>query len=680
MLKDLAMAKKNDYFPYLCRFMGYRNHKNMKHYNPKTTPMFSAAELAAVQPLEVKKWLCFCAYGTESPTDNAPLEWRVSSIEYAKKAISSFMPNHGEWNTQANYGNPTRSRCVLKFLSESKKKQVRKQGKAPCAKRDMKLEEFRLAMRLLQDEANAFRWSTAMKLQHALIARGDDIHHMKTLHLHKHPAFPSFALEIEMFWSKNVMDERDCPPQILLGAMDPDFCILLALAVYLETRLAEQGGNNLYLFATENDDEAPKRSLATFTKAINKKVFENREFQGLSGMTPGKLGTHSNRKFPATWATLMGALQHEIEVRGRWKAARGSRVSSRYINPEQPFIDARVAALLCVDGPVKYEGKSEAAVSTIFLLEHVVPSINLFFPGVSGMAEVLGPVLLWGCHEQSMADRIPVWLRTRILQEYAAVRPEDFPIAANPVKKIPIVVFKAGAQLLIDEIPQEEEDNHNDNGQGRRQGAAPQEAVAAGQPQVQQRTVAMHNGRQQMLDQLTAQLHSIQLRLGRLEERLSSSHGDLKQEMMRQLSIVATNVRRLQITAPVARRMNATGGVDATGRVAAVPAPSVQLSKRPKDLHSLWVEYTHGIGGLKAARDFNNVERGRVKQKYYRRKVFWDIICRHINAGWTAAAAVDLVYQVYGPSLSVTKILDLMLKDRKTHNGSPHPRLRVANQ
>ena len=650
--------------------MGYRNHKDMKHYNPKTTPMFSAAELAAVQPLEVKQWLCFCAYGTESPTENALLEWRVSSIEYAKKAISSFMPNHGKWNTQGNYGNPTRSRCVLKFLAESKKKQVRKQGKASCAKCDMKLEEFRLAMELLQDEANAFRWSTAMKLQHALIARGDDIHHIKTFHLHKHPSFPTFALEIVMFWSKkNVMDERDCPPQILLGAMDPDFCVLFALAVYLETRLAE-GGDHLYLFATENDDEAPKQSLATFTKALNKKVFQNREFDALAGMTPGTLGTHSNRKFPATWATLMGALQHEIEVRGRWKAARGSRVSSRYINPGQPFIDARVAALLCVDGPVKYECKSEAEVSTTFLLEHVVPSISFFFPDVSDMAEVLGPVLLWGCHEQALAERIPGWLRTRILEAYAAVRPEDFPIAANPVKKIPIVVFKAGTQLLIDEIPQE--DNGNPG--------APQEAVAAGQPQVEQRTVAMHNGRQQMLDQLTAQLHSINLRLGRVEERLTSSHGDLKQEMMRQMSIIATNVRRLQITAPVVRRTNATPGGVVVDQQQRTHASVVQLSKRPKDLHSLWVEYTHGIGGLKAARDFNNVERGRVKQKYYRRKVYWDVICNHVNAGWTAAAAVDLVYQVYGPSLSVTRILDLMLSDRKTYNGRPHPRLRVSNQ
>jgi len=664
------MGKKNGYFPYLCRFMGYRNHKNEKHYNPKTTPMFSAEELLAIQPLDVKHWLSFCTYGTETPTENASLELRVSSIEYVKKAISSYMPNHGEWNTEGNYGNPTRSKCILKFIAESKKKQVRKLGKASCAKRDMKLEEFKMAMKLLQEETNGYRWSTVLKMQHSLIARGDDIHHMKTLHLHCHPTFKSFALETEMFWSKNVLDERDCPPQILLGAMSPDFCTLFALAVYLEIRLTEEGGgNNEYLFSSDVDDEAPKRSLAAFTKAINKKVFGNPAFRAISRMTPGDLGVHSNRKFPATWATLMGALQHEIDVRGRWKGAKGSRVSTRYINPEQPFVDAKVAAMLCVDGAVKYECKSEAEVSMIFLLEHVVPAISSHFAELSGIANVLGPVLLWGCHEASLKEYIPGWLRDRVLQAYAMVRPEDFPVAENPVKKIPIVVYQVGTQLLIDEIP---EDNAPPGG--------PQEATAAGQPQVQQQGLVRHHGRQQLLDHTTAQLHAINLRLGRVEDRLTSSHGDLKQEMMRQLSIIAGNVRRLQITAPFQRsRTNNNGPAQAPP--GEPPRHHVQLSKRPKDLHSLWVEYTHGIGGLKAAREFNNLERGRVKQKYYRRKVFWDVICKHVNGGWTATAAVDLVYQVYGPSLSVTKILDLMLNDRNSNNGGrPHPRLRINNQ
>jgi len=106
--------------------------------------------------------------------------------------------------------------------------------------------------------------------------------------------------------------------------------------------------------------------------------------------------------------------------------------------------------------------------------------------------------------------------------------------------------------------------------------------------------------------------------------------------------------------------------------------PAAQLSKRPKDLYSLWTEYTHGLGGLKAARDLTSVERGAVKQKYYRRKTFWDVIASHIDGGFTAPAAVDLVYQVYGRTLSVTMILNKMIDDKnKRYNGRPHPRLRI---
>ena len=70
------------------------------------------------------------------------------------------------------------------------------------------------------------------------------------------------------------------------------------------------------------------------------------------------------------------------------------------------------------------------------------------------------------------------------------------------------------------------------------------------------------------------------------------------------------------------------------------------------------------------------------EQVSYRRKVFWDVIATHVAAGFTAPAAVDLVYQVYGRGLSVTMIVNKMLEDKKRYNGRPHPRLciRVVQQ
>ena len=45
-----------------------------------------------------------------------------------------------------------------------------------------------------------------------------------------------------------------------------------------------------------------------------------------------------------------------------------------------------------------------------------------------------------------------------------------------------------------------------------------------------------------------------------------------------------------------------------------------------------------------------------------------------VRAGYTAHAAIDRIYEAYGPEKTVTQILNQMLKDRR--NGG-HPQLRV---
>ena len=265
------------------------------------------------------------------------------------------------------------------------------------------------------------------------------------------------------------------------------------------------------------------------------------------------------------------------------------------------------------------------------------------------------------------------FIRERVKQEYSAVRPEAFE-DVNPVEKVRLVIFQVGEALIIDEdapvvdeAPQEDRVNNGDPTGG---------AMAARQPHIQQRTVLQAAGRRQLADHTTAQLHGMSMRLARVEEALAAAAGELKMEIQRQVSTINKNVRRLQMTAPTVRRtVPGNGNIN----IAATQPrrPEVQLSKRPKDLYSLWTEYTHGLGGLKAARDFTSVERGAVKQKYYRRKTFWDVVATHIDGGFTAPAAIDLLYQVYGRNLSVTMVLNKMLEDRKRFNGRPHPRLRI---
>ena len=92
---------------------------------------------------------------------------------------------------------------------------------------------------------------------------------------------------------------------------------------------------------------------------------------------------------------------------------------------------------------------------------------------------------------------------------------------------------------------------------------------------------------------------------------------------------------------------------------------TVTLSRNPRTLFVLWQEYQFGIGGCKAAREFSSAERGEVKHKYHRRKVVWDKIDAMIRGGYTSNAAIDELYIRYGLGTPVTRIINLMLRERR---------------
>jgi hypothetical protein len=78
--------------------------------------------------------------------------------------------------------------------------------------------------------------------------QSNDVGHFKIEHLKGHSTeeFTDFALELCVFWSKNVSEERDCPKQILLGSMDHQYCMLLSLSLYLEQWFSSGNGANLF--------------------------------------------------------------------------------------------------------------------------------------------------------------------------------------------------------------------------------------------------------------------------------------------------------------------------------------------------------------------------------------------------------------------------------------------------
>jgi len=521
--------------------MSFRDGFPLNHY--PTTIEFSVAQLVSIQPSEVAAYMRLCAYGTATPGPNdRPTHCRSSTLEVVKKAISFFVPNKSPWIIQADgvsgVGNPSRSTDVNQVIKQVELAEVRKQGRASNAKRDMKRAEFRKTLRLLEARCvatNHFdlasRLTAMMKLQFHIIGRTDDICNIETADLRGHSKFPDTALQMKVSWSKNVRDERSCPDQLLLGANDTDFCVLLALACYLESTLTE-GKNEVFLFCDDNEVDRPLPNGETqrvqvgpdrlndrYRRTLHTIWTKNPDMLALLRITGGALGTHSLRKFPSTWCTEHGYDDDKVEIRGRWKGKKGGRVVHRYISPEQLPTDAKMAACLAVGGPVRYKVKADAHVTAAFMADIVCPSITQFYSDESNrIAHVLGPVLLWAAHNPDMSHLLTDTVRNRIRNGYAAIR-QQHPADYNPVDKVPLHVYQVANQVHIAELTEQEQhqaanappqDQAGDNGVGLRTAAAAaasRDNMVTMQLQLNnvQRTLAQHQ-QQTNVSTLTANL------------------------------------------------------------------------------------------------------------------------------------------------------------------------------
>ena len=104
-------------------------------------------------------------------------------------------------------------------------------------------------------------------------------------------------------------------------------------------------------------------------------MWKNAEFIALATEDDEEgVGTHSYRKFPSNYARGCGATPDEIEIRGRWKT-QGQRVVFRYIDVRQLTVDAKVAGILCVGGPIACCMKQGVTLTDEWLFEHMCPNI-----------------------------------------------------------------------------------------------------------------------------------------------------------------------------------------------------------------------------------------------------------------------------------------------------------------
>jgi hypothetical protein len=624
---------------------------------------FSEEQLLTISPSHISQWMKQTAYGTPTPgpIDN-PTHCRSSVLEQAKKSISWFMPNkHMSWDVRSNSGNPTKSVPVNDVIKDVKKAEVRKLGKPSQAKRDMKRSEFSKTLRILERAENNYELQakvpTMIKFQFHIIGRTDDLTNLETNDLRSHPLFGTFALQTKVSWSKNVMEERSCPDQILIGAADTDFCVLLALGCYLESRLtAHQQGR--FLFGDRDTDTEPDRMNDRYC-SILRNCWKDPEFQELVSQVKGSLGSHSGRKFPATWCAEHGCPNNEVEVRGRWKGQKNGSVVNRYISVEQLPTDAKLAGVLAVGGPIRYKLKDDSHVSHHFLVQTVVPKMHEHFSQEPSnkIADVLALPLLWACHEPSLVHMISTAVRTRVQAGYNTIR-GGHPASYNPVKKIPLHISRIENQVFI------EDSGLDEPGIGGNDGGTQASARTARQQSSQQHTILLA-------------INRLEQRQGDQHQQVCASISGLRSYCATQFSLMNRNMNRYSMQ-PVRRIGPAGGGGGGSNNSNDIANEGIdataKLSIHPRTLLLLWHEYLFGLEGSKPARNFTSAERGRVRFKYCRRNCFWNVMRRLINGGFTELTAIDKIYQAYGNTLSVTSILNKMAKDK---SGGGHPNLNL---
>ena len=105
------------------------------------------------------------------------------------------------------------------------------------------------------------------------------------------------------------------------------------------------------------------------------------------------------------------------------------------------------------------------------------------------------------------------------------------------------------------------------------------------------------------------------------------------------------------------------------GNIAPPIDTSAQLVDHPKTLSILWREWMFGIGRNKPAVNFTPQERNNKdnKNKYLKRKQFWMLLGRMVNANIHADAACERVFEVYtvvAGATNMSSILKAIQQDR----------------
>lgn len=715
--RDSALTKR--YSPNIVKFMSWFHEKDPPY--PKDEK-FTREELLQITPGAVHDYLATLAFGRVEYAENDPVMeggFRWNSMDYVKKAISYFMPNQAPQWCEGR-GNPTKSQVVNKLLNHVKRLEAKGLGAPSHAKRPMTREEFHRELELLKEQddwAHRFRYPTMCLWQYHLIGRADDTCHFKVSDPKGHEVY-SFALQTRVRWSKNVVDYRKCPDQILLASQDPAWCLLIHVSTYLESFLSEHP-NAKYLFTEKVDKNACNNMKATWSGRLKKVVWDRPEFKDVApegvGEDDNGIGTHSTRKFSADFAANCGCTDKEVEIRGRWKTSRG-KVVFIYIAAKKSFEDAKVAGVLCVGGPVMYALENEVAMAIThqWLFDNVIPAIRRRYPRDMKLCSNLALALLYACMSEEESIFVPDDIRGRVRTAYDRLGLD----VAQPVKKIPLVIYRIEDQLRIEPAtelnaptaaPATELNAPTaaaDAGTAAAATAAESTATAAsgltGNATTAQQGTAPAAGHHAYASAAAAAAsrsntdQAMLIHLRRIEIQGMQHHmaqmasiQEARNHLTGQLKIVNRNIQAVCTTIPggfALHRQQAQAlrngntprmilPLDSDAVLDEIVQPA-RLSDRPSTLMEVWREYKVGLHGNKPAEQFTRSERNAnrsTKQKFQNRNKIWRLIKRLVNEGFTAEVACHKIYGAYGYNASITAIIQGIIADQKRGG---HPNLR----
>lgn len=212
---------------------------------------------------------------------------------------------------------------------------------------------------------------------------------------------------------------------------------------------------------------------------------------------------------------------------------------------ELPYPDAKVAAVLCPGGPVKYKVRTDANIDFRFILRCVCPKIASKLG--NDVAIILGRALLWGAFTQPNDDDnesiMPHWLADRIRNKYRVHIQNDLAPGINPIEKVAYIVTGNEGQVFLDELPSGDEVQEGQNtGEAaqnpRAPGASTNPASSFTDRPVRDQLLALHSQYFQMR-------HSME----GMRETMQNNH----LQTTRAISAVLSNTNRLAMAAPFGR-------------------------------------------------------------------------------------------------------------------------------